>query len=109
MAVQHLIGHHLTVTASCLLVRGVKLSRTKNINLVQAGPQFGPERADPKFNDICQLEDSASSRYQGLSLTVNRRMSNELEFSGGYTLSKTFDDASDFNEQPGNPFKAKPE
>ena len=31
-------------------------------------------------------------------------MSNELAFSGSYTLSKTFDDASDFEEQPGNPF-----
>lgn len=30
-------------------------------------------------------------------------MSNELEFSASYTLSKTFDDASDFNEQPQNP------
>jgi hypothetical protein len=102
--VQHLIGHDLTVTASYLLVRGVKLSRTTNINLLPPGPRYGSERADTKFTDIYQLEDSANSRYQGLSLTVNRRMSNELEFSGSYTLSKAFDDASDFNEQSGNPF-----
>ena len=31
-------------------------------------------------------------------------MSNELAFSASYTLSKTFDDASDFDEQPQNPF-----
>jgi hypothetical protein len=31
-------------------------------------------------------------------------MSNELAFSTSYTLSKTFDDASDFDEQPQNPF-----
>jgi hypothetical protein len=31
-------------------------------------------------------------------------MSNDLEFSGSYTLSKTWDDASDFDEQPQNPF-----
>jgi hypothetical protein len=36
-------------------------------------------------------------------------MSNELEFSASYTLSKTWDDASDFNEQPMNPFNLRPE
>jgi hypothetical protein len=51
------------------------------------------------------LEDSASSTYHGASFALNRRMSNELAFSGSYTLSKTFDDASDFEEQPGNPFR----
>jgi hypothetical protein len=30
-------------------------------------------------------------------------MSNELAFSANYTLPKTFDDASDFNERPQNP------
>jgi Carboxypeptidase regulatory-like domain/TonB dependent receptor len=103
-AVEHLLARDLTASATYLFVRGVKLSRTRNINLLPPGPVFGPNRADPQFNDIYQLEDSASSTYQGASFTINRRMSNELEFSGSYTLSKTFDDASDFDEQPQNPF-----
>src|SRR5262249_41649918 len=37
-------------------------------------------------------------------LTLAQRMSDELEFSASYTVSKTFDDASDFAEQPQNPF-----
>jgi hypothetical protein len=82
----------------------VKLARTRNINLLPPGPIFGPGRADPRFTDIYQLEDSAGSTYSGVSFTVNRRMSNELAFSANYTLSKTFDDASDFSEQPQNPF-----
>ena len=36
-------------------------------------------------------------------------MSDELEFSANYTLSKTYDDASDFNEQPQNPFDLRSE
>lgn len=108
-AVQRQIGRDLTATASYLFVRGVKLSRTRNINLVPPGPQFGLTRANLVFDDIWQLEDSASSRYEGLSLTLNRRMSNELEFSGSYTLSKAHDDASDFNEQPMNPFNLRQE
>jgi hypothetical protein len=36
-------------------------------------------------------------------------MNNELAFSASYTLSKTFDDASDFDEQPQNPFDLRAE
>jgi hypothetical protein len=36
-------------------------------------------------------------------------MSDELALSASYTLSKTFDDASDFDEQPQNPFDLRAE
>jgi hypothetical protein len=84
-AVEHVLARDLTAKASYLFVRGVKLPRTRNI-----GAAF-------------QLEDSASSTYNGVSLTLNRRLANEFEFSASYTLSKTYDDASDFTEQPQNP------
>ena len=103
-AVEHLLAHDLTASASYLFVRGVKLSRTRNINLLPPGPVFGPARADPRFSNVDQLEHSANSTHHGLSFTLNRRMSDELVFSANYMLSKTFDDASDFNEQPQNPF-----
>jgi hypothetical protein len=38
-------------------------------------------------------------------LSLNRRLSNEIEFSGSYTISKAIDDASDFSEQPENPYR----
>jgi len=107
-SVEHQIARDLTASASYLFVRGVKLPRTRNINLFQAaGPVFGPGRVDPRFDNIYQLEDYASSTYHGASFSLNRRMSNELEFSASYTLSKTFDDASDFDEQPQNPFNLR--
>jgi outer membrane receptor protein involved in Fe transport len=102
--VEHLIARDLTAKVSYLFVRGVKLPRTQNVNLLPPGPIFGPGRVDPQFNDIYQLEDSASSTYQGVSFTLNRRMSDELEFSGSYTFSKAYDTASDFDQQPQNPF-----
>jgi hypothetical protein len=92
--VERLIARDLTATASYLFVRGVKLPRTRNLNRPVLVPRYA---------DIFQLEDSASSTYHGVSLALNRRMSNELEFSAAYTLSKTIDDASDFAEQPQNP------
>jgi hypothetical protein len=109
LGVEHLLARDLTASASYLFVRGVKLSRTRNINLLPSAPMFRPDRADGRFNDVYQLEDSASSTYQGVSLTLNRRMSNELEFSANYSISKTYDNASDFNEQPQDPFNLRPE
>jgi hypothetical protein len=70
---------------------------------------FSPGRLNTQFDEIYQLQNSASSTYNGDSFTLNRRMSDELEYSASYTLSKTFDDASDFDEQPQNPFDPRAE
>jgi len=47
-----------------------------------------------------QLEQSARSAYQGGSVSVNRRMRKELAFLMTYSLGRTHDDGSDFDEQP---------
>jgi hypothetical protein len=117
---EHLITRNLTASATFLFARGVRLSRTRNVNLpppvlltpsnaLSLGipnpfPQqlgrlvFPPARLSSKFDDIYQWENHASSVYKGLSLYLNRRLANEVEFSGSYTISKAIDDASDFNE-----------
>jgi hypothetical protein len=120
------LSTNLTARADYLFVRGLHLARTVNVNLLppvpltaanaaslgvtnpapqQIGrPVFSSGRRNPQFADIYELEDSASSSYNGLALTLNRRMYDELEFSASYTLSKATDDASDFDEEPQNPF-----
>jgi outer membrane receptor for ferrienterochelin and colicin len=123
---EYLLAKDTTLRADYLFVRGVKLPRTLNVNLLppvaltlanaaslgianptpqQIGSEvFGPGRQNPAFNDIYQIADSASSTYNGVSFTLNRRLSNDVEFSGSYTVSKAWDDASDFDEQPQNPY-----
>jgi carboxypeptidase family protein/TonB-dependent receptor-like protein len=123
---EYLLAKNLTLRTDYLFVRGVKLPRTRNVNLLrpvvltlanaaslgipnptpqQVGREvFSSGRLNPQFGDIYQLENSASSTYNGVSFTLNRRMNNELAFSASYTLSKTFDNASDFDEQPQSPF-----
>jgi hypothetical protein len=123
---EHELAKYLSVRADFLFVRGVNLSRTLNINLLppliltaanaaslgvanptpqQIGREvFQPGRANGQFDDIYRLSNSATSTYRGISFTLNRRMNDELAFSASYTLSRTVDDASDFNEQPQNPF-----
>ena len=124
--VERLITNNLTASATFLFARGVRLSRTRNVNLLppvlltpdNAGslgipnpfPQqlgrlvFPPARLSSQFDNIYQWENHASSVYNGLSLSLNRRLSNEISFFGSYTFSKAIDDASDFNEQPESPY-----
>ena len=123
---EYLLAKNLTVRADALFVRGVKLPRTLNVNLLppvvltptnatslgipNPSPQqigrgvFSPRRLNPSFDDTYEVEDSSSSTYKGASLTLSRKMNEELEFSASYTLSKTMDDASDFEDQPQDPF-----
>jgi hypothetical protein len=124
--VERLITNNLTASATYLFARGVRLSRTRNVNLLppvlltsanaaslgipDPFPQqlgrlvFPPTRLSSQFDDIYQWENHASSVYHGSSLSLNRRLSNEISFSGIYTFSKAIDDASDFNDQPENPY-----
>ncbi|MDQ2747727.1 MAG: TonB-dependent receptor, partial [Acidobacteriota bacterium] len=129
--IERLLTADTTIRAEFLYTRGVNLPRTRNINLLSPvtlttanaatlGIQnptaqqlgrlvFGTGRIDPRFDSIYQLEDSASSTYRGLSLTLNKRLSNEITVLASYSLSKVTDDASDFNEQPVNPYDLKTE
>jgi hypothetical protein len=124
--VEHLLTKNLTASATFLFARGLGLARTRNVNLPppevlttdnaaslgisnpfpqQIGMEvFSPARLLPQFANVYQWENRASSTYRGLSLSLNRQISNEIEFSGSYTLSRATDDASDFNEQPNNPY-----
>ncbi len=128
---EYLLAKNLTLRADYLFVHGLKLPRTMNVNLLppvvltvanssslgvpnptpqQIGREvFLPGRLNTQFGDIYQLQNSASSAYNGVSFSLNRRMSEELAFSASYTLSKTFDDASDFDEQPQSPFDLRAE
>ncbi len=83
-AVEYLLAANLTLTTSYLRVRGVKLSRTRNVNLLppvpltlqnaadlgiphpapqQVGrPVFGPGRALSRFNNIYSSHSTLNSR-----------------------------------------------
>jgi len=60
-------------------------------------------RIRANYPDGYWLEQSASSTYRGVSLTVNRRLSKEVAYLASYNYSVTHDDASDYDEQPLDP------
>ena len=83
------IDRDTTFSAEYSNVRGIHLPRTRNAALT-IPPQY-------------HLEQTAVSQYQGIALTLNRRLSDDLTYLFSYNLGSTKDDASDYDEQPLNP------
>src|SRR5262249_40725674 len=79
--------------------RGVKLIRSRNVNLRQTGtnafgPVFGP--INPVILQDNQVESSGSSIYNGLAVSAAKRYSDHYQLQASYTLSKAIDDSTDF-------------
>ena len=87
--VERSLDANTTITVEYMNVAGYHLPRLRNAAL-SLPPEF-------------LLEQSASSQYQGVSVTLRRRLTKELTYLLAYTAGAAYDDASDFNEQPLNP------
>ncbi len=93
--VERSLDAQTTLTIESTWARGLNLSRTRNTGGL---PQ-------PHY----LLEQTARSTYEGATLTLNRRMTRELAYLLSYTVARTFDDASDFDEQPNDAANLRPE
>ncbi len=87
--VERALNADTTITVEYSNVAGYHLPRLRNAALTLP-PQF-------------LLEQSAGSQYQGVSVTLRRRLTKELTYLIAYTSGAAYDDASDFSEQPFNP------
>lgn len=127
---EHLLFRKTIVTATYLFSRGVHLSRTRNVNLAppvlltatnatslgiatpvpqQIGRPVFAQRLTPGVRDIFQLEDRAGSVYHGGFVGLRSKLSSDFDVAASYTLSKCLDDASDYYEQPENPYTLRQE
>ena len=110
-----LVCKDVTVSADYLCTRGIHLLLTRNVNLQPAAPDlagriiFGEGTIDSRFDVMYRLESSAASTNHGFTVSVNKRLSDEFELLGSYTRSKAFDDVSNFDEQPENPYDLRAE
>jgi hypothetical protein len=129
--IEHQLFSDVTLSLNYLFVKGTKLPRTRNINLLppitltsanaaflgvtdptpqQIGrPVFSLRRLDSRYDAIYQLEDASGSTYHGLTASLGRKLTRRFGLLVSYTLSKTIDDASDFDEQPENPYNLRAE
>lgn len=123
---ERLLTPNLTAGLAYLYAAGRRLPRTVNVNLPaptilttsnaaslaveaptlqQLGrPVFGPQRLNSSWDGVFELQPTAASTYHGVTVSLNRRLANELEWSAAYTWSHARDSASDFDEQPQNPY-----
>ncbi len=89
MGAERALNADTTVTIEYMNVAGFHLPRIRNSALTLP-PQY-------------LLELSASSRYQGATVTLRRRLTKDVTYMIGYTFGSATDDASDYFEQPLNP------
>lgn len=82
-------GSSATLHIEANFVRGFHLPRTRNA-AVTLPAQF-------------LLEQTGRSAYRGISISYNRRAIQGLALLISYDLGRTWDDGSDFDEQPANP------
>jgi hypothetical protein len=92
------------LTASYLYTGGRRLPVYRNINVVPSGnfladgrPIFGTARYYAGFGNITSAESVGTSTYNGLNLTLNKRLARGYEVYGTYTWSHAIDDAPEQN------------
>jgi hypothetical protein len=91
---------HMMLRAQYVGTHGYDLTYQMHVNGYQTvcNGCFAPypyrTPADPRFGDVTQFMSDASSRYNGLQVTLERRPSAGLSWIVNYTLSHAQDDVS---------------
>jgi len=107
-----------SLTVTYLFVDGSSLPRSIDRNLGSLGSRnfvladsgqtvpyhfFGADRPFSNFQRVIAFEASAESRYNGLTLELNRRFRNNVQFRAAYTIGKVEDTVPDSTAVvPGN-------
>ncbi len=104
VSVSRELANNLGFTATYLFTRGNRLPVWRNINLGLTGqtladgrPIFGGARPNTAYGNVLSAESVGQSSYNGLNLTLNRRLTHGLEIFGTYTWSHAIDDAPEQN------------
>jgi outer membrane receptor protein involved in Fe transport len=107
-----------SLTVTYLFVDGANLPRSIDRNLGTPSTRtfavagsgdtfpyhfFGADRSFANFTRVIGFESTAESRYNGLTVELNRRFSNHLQYRAAYTLGKVEDTVPDATAVvPGN-------
>ncbi len=111
LEIDHEIGQDWSVSVGYMRNKGSKLIRNIDRNLRPVGnvPGIGaifqginPDGTSsgnfPGYVARYFIESSASSNYNGMTVSLNKRMSHSYQISLAYTLSKAIDDSTDLNQ-----------
>jgi outer membrane receptor protein involved in Fe transport len=113
------VHRNTSLTVTYLFVDGTDLPRSIDRNLGTSATRvftvagtgetfpyhfFDSNRAFANFTRVIGFEATAESRYNGLTLELNRRLANHLQYRAAYTLGKVVDTVPDATAVvPGNP------
>jgi hypothetical protein len=106
LGVDQTIGNDWLVSANYLFVRGAKIMRARDENLLSApvSPTLGIRvwNSPTYFKDPALLqgnlyESTGNSFYHAMTLEVSRRLARNVRITGNYTLSKAIDEVVDYN------------
>ncbi len=104
------LGNNYALTLGYLGVRGLHLSRTRDINLLPPVPtqgsyadgtpvtflRYSSTRPNSNFGRISLFDSGADSVYHGVFVQLSKRFSNAFSVQSSYTFSHAIDDAPDF-------------
>jgi hypothetical protein len=92
VGLEHGLGKNTSLSVEAVHIRGSHLPRVRNVRGV--------------LPPLYRLEQAATSDYVGASVSVNRRLNRELAYLVTYSVGRTKDDGSDFDEHLLDPLHA---
>jgi hypothetical protein len=103
--IERAVTGNLSVSASYIWVRTLKIPRSRDRNLLLApeDPQLGirvwstPYFETPGLAQLNVYESTANAFYNGLILELRKRFSRSFSVNANYTFSKAIDDVVDYN------------
>ena len=96
LSLQRSLGANWAVMATYLGSRVVGADNSTYLNIPEPGPgPIDPRRPNPALNAIRAIRWDGWSKYDSLTMKLEKRLSDRLAFDANYTWSKSMDDASD--------------
>jgi outer membrane receptor protein involved in Fe transport len=109
IGVEHAVTPDIAVALSYLYVNGQHLQRSTDINVGSPGTttytdstgktytitRYGSDRPFSNFARVIQFQSSAKSEYNGATLEITKRFSNNWQARVAYTFSKVIDTKPD--------------
>lgn len=107
--VEQAVTGDISITAGYIHSEGRHLPVYRSVNFPQTGgtlPDGRPiyttalaSRINPAYNVVLEVDSGGNSRYDALTLQLNKRFSQGYQFSLNYTLSRARDNAPERNLQ----------
>src|SRR5438093_13676607 len=98
--VEQLLGDNVTLSLSYVHSSTTNLQRRLDRNLFRPTidatgmPIFPTTRPDPTIGALSVNESTARSRYDGLAVSLTRRLATHYQLQANYALSRNMDDDS---------------